>query len=339
MTDLWNYLKKTDKPIVLYGTGNGADKVLDRLLSMGVRPVGIFASNGFVRGQSFRGYRVESFETLQKRLNDMMILSCFGSNREDVLKNLAELSEKYELYRPDVPLYGETFFDAAFAKAHREELSCVRELLADQLSVKTFDNIISFKCSGDPKYLQDCEQTGDDMALLSFSEREVYLDLGAYRGDTVMQFLRHAPNPEKIFAVEPDPKTYQKLVMAVGELAECVHAAVLDKSGQIRFSADKGRGSAMGKGVLCPAVHVDGLLAGGRASFIKIDIEGAEAAALSGARKTIKAYRPKMMIAAYHRAEDLFSLPLYVHSLCPTYKIFFRHFRHSLAWDSYFYFL
>ena len=31
MTDLWDYLKETDKPIALYGTGNGADKIIAKL--------------------------------------------------------------------------------------------------------------------------------------------------------------------------------------------------------------------------------------------------------------------------------------------------------------------
>ena len=49
--DLWEYLKKTDKPIVLYGMGNGADKIVSVLKAKGIDFKGIFASNGFVRNK------------------------------------------------------------------------------------------------------------------------------------------------------------------------------------------------------------------------------------------------------------------------------------------------
>ena len=48
--DIWQYLRSTDRPIVLYGMGNGAEAVLAQLERIGKRAVGVFASDGFVRG-------------------------------------------------------------------------------------------------------------------------------------------------------------------------------------------------------------------------------------------------------------------------------------------------
>ena len=53
--NVWNSLKETELPIVIYGMGNGADMIIDRLEALGVSVADIFASDEFVRGHSFRG--------------------------------------------------------------------------------------------------------------------------------------------------------------------------------------------------------------------------------------------------------------------------------------------
>ena len=68
-----------------------------------------------------------------------------------------------------------------------------------------------------------------------------------------------------------------------------------------------------------------------------MDIEGAELKALCGMEKTVKEYKPKLYICAYHRNEDLFSLPLKVWDMDKSYKIYFRHSKYIPAWESNFY--
>lgn len=59
--------------------------------------------------------------------------------------------------------------------------------------------------------------------------------------------------------------------------------------------------------------------------FIKFDIEGAELAALRGAKKTIYQYKPKLAISIYHKPEDMYTLIRYIKSIRPDYEIAFRH--------------
>ena len=67
--------------------------------------------------------------------------------------------------------------------------------------------------------------------------------------------------------------------------------------------------------------------------YIKYDVEGAEKEALEGSRRIIKKYRPDLLISIYHRTEDLHSLILQVHDLCPEYKLYIRRYPYIPAWD------
>ena len=63
MKDLWNYLKETEKPIVLYGMGNGADLIISASKKYGIKISGVFASDGFVRQKHFHGMPVTDYKT------------------------------------------------------------------------------------------------------------------------------------------------------------------------------------------------------------------------------------------------------------------------------------
>ena len=63
-SELWTVLQNTRLPIVMYGMGNGADKILEVLDKKEIAVSDFFASDGFVRGHSFHGKRVLSFEEI-----------------------------------------------------------------------------------------------------------------------------------------------------------------------------------------------------------------------------------------------------------------------------------
>ena len=211
MTDLWEYLKNAKKPIVLYGIGNGADKTVDRLNADGVRISGVFSSTGFKKNKIYKGFSVMDHETLKKQLGEMIILVCFGSHLPDVIKNVKSLAEENELYIPDVPVSGDVIFDLAFAKTYKSELQKVYNMLADEFSKKVFENTVKFKLTGKPEYLFEIESGRDEVfSILNLGDNESFLDLGAFTGDTVEEFISYCKNYGGIVAVEPDKRNFRK---------------------------------------------------------------------------------------------------------------------------------
>ena len=80
-------------------------------------------------------------------------------------------------------------------------------------------------------------------------------------------------------------------------------------------------------------IDIDTLLDGQQASYIKMDVEGAELEALQGGRQQIKVNKPKLFLAAYHHDADLFLLPLFLWQMVPEYKIYLRKHPYVPAWE------
>ena len=77
---IWNYLKNSDLPIILYGMGDGADKVLTAFEKYGIKASGVMASDDFVRGQSFHEFTVKKLSDIEKEYPDFIIALCFAHN-------------------------------------------------------------------------------------------------------------------------------------------------------------------------------------------------------------------------------------------------------------------
>ena len=124
MTDLWQNLKTAadnGRPILLYGMGNGADKILTVCESYGIPVADFFASDGFVRGHSFHGKVVLSFSQACEKYGaeNMVVLLSFASSRPEVLETISRVASVCEMYIPDVPVCGGALFDAAFSAAKK----------------------------------------------------------------------------------------------------------------------------------------------------------------------------------------------------------------------------
>ena len=188
---MWNYLKESNRPIVIYGMGNGADKIIDTLALYGVKPSGVFASDDFVRGQSFRGFVVQKYSNLKVQYPNMIVLVSFGTFRDDVLDNIKRIAKETQVLAPDVPVYGDGLFTREYAREKRAELEQVYNMLCDGLSRKVFENTVMYRITGEIEYLFEIETTQKEAYdnILKLSDDEVYCDLGAYNGDTITEFL------------------------------------------------------------------------------------------------------------------------------------------------------
>lgn len=331
----WEKLKDSPYPVAVYGTGDGADKVFSEFERLKIVPEFVTASDSFARERTFHGYKVLPISKLQKNVPNFIIALCFASGREEVIENIISLSKKHTVIMPSVPVCGNEIFNKDFLYKHLSEINSAYEKLADEQSKKVFKNTIEFQITGDINLLFECETPKKEaMGLLELSDSENYLDLGAYRGDTVAELIDFAGGYSSITAVEPDPRSFKKLYEAFGNLPDIslLNAAVSEKCGFVSFGGNKGRGGRIKcDGALIPSITVDSL--NKEFTYIKADTEGEETNLLSGAENTLK-NKPKLNIAAYHKSEDIFALVNKIAEINPKYEIYLRHHRHISFWDT-----
>ncbi len=354
MPDLWERLATERRPIFLWGTGNGADKILDVCAERAIPISGIFASDGFVRNRCFRGFPVASWAEVKGGCNGErpIVLMAFGSARPEVLENAKRIATGATLLAPDVPAFGEGLFTRAFANEHRAEILAARELFSDEESKRIFDLVLAYKWTGEPDYLFRAvsDQAEITRNILRPETIRSYVDLGTYTGDTIQKLACVAPNLQTVFAFEPDPRNYRKLA-AYAEVEKRFHILatetaawnaegelLFDGSGNRNAGALSNRSSALNdrpaKVRPVRALPLDTAVGKTPVDFIKYDVEGSEREALEGSRKTILRDCPKLLVSAYHRTGDFFALPLYVKKSFPAYNRFYlRRDAGIPAWD------
>lgn len=76
-------------------------------------------------------------------------------------------------------------------------------------------------------------------------------------------------------------------------------------------------------------VALDDVLFDKEITFIKMDIEGAEYAALKGASRIIGSQKPKLAICIYHKPQDIWELPELILQLNSEYRFYIRHYSYK----------
>jgi len=226
-----------------------------------------------------------------------------------------------------------------FFNQNSDRVSGVCEFLQDDASRAIYLASIRFRQSyarrDAPEYTRE-QYFPDDVVKLT--DHEVFVDCGAFTGDTAGQFVAQCGNRfERIVCFEPDPTNFAVLNRAhADDRIVKIPSGVWNENTTLTFKSGKSAGSkvsASGKENLV-SVHVvaiDEVPECQNASFVKMDIEGAEMNALRGARRIIGANRPKLAVSIYHSDEEMLAIPEYLHAALESYSFFVRH--HSMNWQ------
>lgn len=344
---LWQHLTKTTKPIYIYGMGDGAQKIIDVLDRLSIPLAGIYASNNFVRGHSFSGYKVLRLDEVKEQTPDFISLLAFATFREPMLEVLYGLQDECEFYAPDVPVCktDDALFDIDYIKAHNDELTKAYNMLSDDWSKKVFIGTLNFKVSGKIDYLKEITSPISEVYqdIIEPKPDDIYADLGAYNGDTISEILSYCGGSLKeIVAFEPDTKNFKRLQKRIIEEniqnIEPHNIGAWSEQTTLHFAGKGGRNSKLSSDgtIEVMANSVDNLAP--NSTIIKFDVEGAELEALKGCHNTIITNSPRLLVSAYHKNEDLFALPLYINSINSGYKIYLRHHPYIPSWETNYYF-
>lgn len=334
--------------VIVYGSGGFASTLIELFGACGVSVSTVFDHSRI--GENIAGYLVENpddFDFSGKTI--VFAIHNYLADIRGIAKSLLGISEADIWLPPRVAValkfrghslenYWLTSSTEIYDRLE-DKLKPIKAHLSDKKSLSTLQSLFRYRISGlledlpVPEPLSEQYFSTDVRFIDSQSSNVTYLDLGAFDGDGLRKTVDLGIVPERYIALEPEPENYTKLVASSNKATFpviCLPLSASNKFGTEYFNSGAD-GSAANKGGSFPvtSVALDDLLHMENITHIKFDIEGAELAALEGAKNLLLRDRPRLALSVYHKPDDIWVLFDYVNNLGVFKHYFLRTYGHQ----------
>ncbi len=352
------YLQFKNRKIVIFGGGPTGRWMLKWFIDLGYEKIVAVSDNNRSLWETWiEGVKCENIETIEKKYPDALVI--VGSAWEsEIIAQLQESTELEILLKPGLIHDIETMLRFKMKGWHLEQdrpvnfwcwfprylelkqsgvlenkVKNLESYVQDEISKNVIRSKVKFFLTGDLNIAKAIPRTEKEYFSEDYyhiSRDEVFVDCGAYTGDSVSSFISYAGGYKKIYALEPDRKSFEQLNKNIRKEnlpdVKLFQMATGNRNMEVLFNESGEMGACITeKGNASVLVRCLDDMEMNDATFIKMDVEGAEMASLEGAEKLIKRNTPKLAICLYHRPEDLFDIPTYLKSIVPEYKFKIRH--------------
>ena len=330
--------EQNDRPIVLYGTGE-----LGRETLMICRKIELEVDCFCDRKSqdSFMGIEVVTPEILADEYKNAVIIVCSIRYNEEICADLHNLGFTKKQIVPCCDRWRDVYRIESVSSfsTHLQGYEWAYNFFEDDSSKQlVLDKIRMLLCGIDlnPNTTSDCYY---EDGFITLDNNEVFIDGGAFNGDTTEDFIyRFKGDMFHVHAFEPSKANYDKATARFGANPNIslVQKGLWSECTELVFSEMPTvlSGSSLVRREGCVVEYevqvtsLDGYFEGrsneNLPTFIKMDIEGAEKEALIGAAKIIKKCKPKLAICAYHKTEDIYTLPKTILNIRNDYKFALR---------------
>jgi FkbM family methyltransferase len=319
---------------VIFGAGQLGRKVASALREHAIEPLAFADNNPKLWGSSVDGIAVKSpaDAAAEWGARAAFVISIWPARARDTFADRKRLLEELGCQKviPYLSLFWTLpakylpHFSLDSPRSILSESALIRRcgaLWSDRESWESFLGILRWRLladfSGIPTKSRYEQYFPDD--LLEVRPDDVFVDCGAYDGDTIRALAHRIDGPLcRVIALEPDPKNAAELQRYLETLGDgrasvtLLPYAVGRRRERVPFAAT---GTEMASVIAngsetVEAAPLDELLADDWPTFIKMDIEGFELEALAGAQDVIRRCRPILAVTVYHHCDHLWKVPL-----------------------------
>ena len=320
---------------IIYGAGSNGVKVADYLKPYPAKLSAFCDSDAKKHGTEFQGLPILSPQQAVAS-NKMIIVA--STWYPQIISALKQAGAKRILNLSLIGLAKQPFVADISTTLKKTE-----DLLSDDSSKVVFNQLLDFllddtptalPVSEYPQYLHPAIQQLTDIRMI---------DGGACEGESLDSFERYLPDHLHMLCFEPELGNIRILQNKINNLqlnniVSVIEAGLWHEDAQLRFTS----AAASGSNANCNVDDAGDIVINTRAidsicaeqgfipNLIKMDIEGAEVAALEGAKHVITQHKPALAICLYHHLDDLWRIPQYIHSLRSDYKMSLGH--HTKGW-------
>lgn len=216
--------------------------------------------------------------------------------------------------------------------------------LADINSRKVLLNLLGYRLTTSINFIKHAFDGSNDQYfdknIIKCDENEVFVDCGAYIGDTVESYIKNYKKYKKIYSYEPSSDNFNKCIENTKKYknVEVRPLGVGDTNKQVYFSESGASSSIINNknSESKKVISIDDDIKE-KITYLKMDVECEEIDAIIGAKNHIKKDNPKLAICLYHIVSDLWEIPELIDSINSNYEFYIRHYEENVAWETVFY--
>lgn len=339
--EIVDFLLKSNKPVLIYGSANHAEMVQVYLKKWGIGVEAFIIDDEFYEKDFLiNGIKVTSVKNFIANLENYNIVIgfCNVDKSKFIINNPFLLKTTFCLLWEPLKTYE---WSINYLKDNWKKFMNVYNNLADDLSRTVMSRLIEAKLNFNGKKLlkvADGNQYFNELTFCIDSSDEIFVDCGSFNGDTVekyVQFVNH--RYKKVYAFEPNRSNIEDLKKRIKtiENVKIIEKGTWNKDTILEFSEDGSASQIVGKegNTKIQVTTIDKVVGNDDVTFIKMDVEGSELESLEGAEKTIKRNMPKLAICCYHKCDDIINLYSYIHQFENSeymYQFYLRHHSNSV---------
>jgi FkbM family methyltransferase len=331
-----------DEGVYIFAAHRNAVKCIRYCEKIGITIAGLLDNDPAKHGKEICGINVTGIDGIPK---DAIIVNASGRYCIEINEQLDRLGYEFHLdfmellFIYDLPFQATGAFREYVTEVIRYRFKVLSMYLAckDDQSRALIDGLVLYRLTLQSDCLKGLISPYDQeffaKDIISFGSDEVFVDGGAYDGDSFKKFKDMTRGFKAAYLFEPDLEICDKMHVAIGDEKGVfiINSGLWSTAGELKFSVTGDMDGAISDhgevsiSVVALDDHIDEKL-----SYIKLDIEGAEAEAMIGAKRHLGTDRPKLAIAVYHKACDFWELPALVEKFGGMYDFSFRHYSHTI---------
>ena len=325
-----------NQKIVLYGAG-GVGFITSKIMkNKGYNVCCFIDDDEKKQGSCINGIKVAAHKDIGCK-GEFTVLICLPEPMDSYNK-LLDSGYKEISYFP-LMMVENGFYDALMIEMNWEKVEKTYDLLYDDFSKKVFGNILKHRLTVDFSSFNNIIRGKQyfPVDIFTLGDMECFVDGGAYNGETISDFNEITSSKFiYIYGFAPDRDNFERLADSVNNIdnkrLKLVNSGLYSRNGEVGFNSFGNSGSYVsrtGKDKVS-MTRLDDAIDEYIPTYIKLDIEGSEKEALYGMRNIICNYKPKLAVSVYHKPGDLWELPLFIHKLNTSYKLYIRHYLNGL---------
>lgn len=338
--DVYSDIQSQNLPLYVWGGGELASEIESILHEKEIRFDGFFVDDEYINEDRYIKDVVSYSELINFHDIFNVIVGHSVYELYSEMEKRKHVNKVFLLPYVNYHKWDRTNYDSVEKRI--DELEKVYDSLEDEVSKRNLLAMLKVHISGDAKHIIEVFEHSNNFYnndIYNITKDEVFIDVGAYDGDTLRFFLKECGGKySKVFCIEPDKSNLKRLeeyiigndlnvVLLENGLWDSKEQLVLDDGNDqissIEVDADNNKD---GTSTVIDVDCLDNMISESeKVTLIKINYLVGVAEALRGSKRILKNDKPKLAITCGFDCVSIIDIYKAIMMCNPDYRVFLRY--------------